>query len=136
MTSKPVIKQDGGDNRAKHGTTSALLTRQDDGKCAYCLSMKAHIDSKVHKLWDLETLGIRETGSGDEQHEEFKDSISFDGIRYSVKLPWKEGHPYFPSNYATKFRLLKGQVSRFQGDRVFLENIGRLLRTSWKLRLC
>ena len=39
----------------------------------------------VHRLWDLETLGIRDTE--DEVHETFKNSISFNGIRYSVRLP-------------------------------------------------
>ena len=43
----------------------------------------------VQRLWDLETLGIPPVN---EVHEEFVDSISFENDRYSVKLPWKEGH--------------------------------------------
>ena len=54
------------------------------------------LDESIHRLWDLETLCI---GQQDEVHESLKDSISFNGTRYSVKLPWKEGHNALPSNY-------------------------------------
>ena len=36
-------------------------------------------ESEVHKLWDLETLGINPLK--EEVHEEFRESISFDGSR-------------------------------------------------------
>ena len=39
----------------------------------------------VQRLWDLETLGIRDTE--DKVHETFEISISFNGISYSVRLP-------------------------------------------------
>ena len=45
---------------------------------------KVSLEGEVHKLWDLETIGIK--GSGDEVQDEFRD-ISCDGERYSVKLP-------------------------------------------------
>ena len=39
----------------------------------------------VQRLWDLETLGIREIT--DQVHESFENNISFNGSRYSVCLP-------------------------------------------------
>ena len=72
------------------------------------------LDVDVHKLWDLEILGIKEPRS--EVYEEYSDSISFDGNRYSVKLPWKEGHPELPTNYATSLRRLKTQVARLERE--------------------
>jgi hypothetical protein len=42
---------------------------------------------------------IRHIGQEDEVHESLKGSIKFNGTRYSVKLPWKEGHSALPSNY-------------------------------------
>ena len=45
------------------------------------------LNKEVSKLWDLESLGISQT---EEVYEEFVDSISFNGSRYSVKLPWKK----------------------------------------------
>ena len=52
---------------------------------------RLNLESDVHKLWDMETIGIIE--SEDEVHEAFVKSVSFTGNRYSVRLPWKEGHP-------------------------------------------
>ena len=50
---------------------------QDNSSCT-------KLDESIHRLWDFETLGI---GQEDEVHESLKDSISFNGTRYSVKLP-------------------------------------------------
>ena len=66
----------------------------------------------VHKLWDYDTLGIREV---DEVHEALKDAISFNGEKYQVRLPWKEGHSTLPSNYVNSLRRLKGQVQKLKG---------------------
>jgi hypothetical protein len=67
------------------------------------------LDESIRRLWDFETLGIRQ---GDEVHESLKDSIKFNGTRYSVKLPWKEGHGALPSNYNISLKRLKGQLGR------------------------
>lgn len=71
-------------------------------------------EGEVHKLWDLETLGINPLK--DEVHEEFREGISFDRSRYSVKLPSKEGHPELPTNYSTSLRRLKSQVARLEKE--------------------
>lgn len=47
------------------------------------------LESTVGKLCDLESLGIK---ASDEVHESFENDISFIDGRYSVKLPWKQGH--------------------------------------------
>ena len=60
------------------------------------------LDQEVNKLWDLEGLGIRD--SQDEVYEGFKENTSSNGVRYSVKLPWKEGHSDVPSNHSTSLR--------------------------------
>ncbi|XP_068738299.1 uncharacterized protein [Montipora capricornis] len=65
-------------------------------------------------MWALETIGIKEPSSG--VYQECRDSISFDGQPYSVKLPWKEGHPDFPTNYTKSLRHLKNQVARLQRE--------------------
>ena len=41
---------------------------------------KGSLDVDVNRMWDLETIGIKEPGSG--VYEEYRDSISFDGQRY------------------------------------------------------
>ena len=75
---------------------------------------RLNLEGDVHKLWDMETLGIIETE--DEVHEAFVNSVLFTGNRYSVRLPWKEGHPELPSNYATSLRRLKTQVARLEKE--------------------
>ena len=79
----------------------------------------------VHRLWDLETLGIRDTE--DEVHETFKNSISFNGIRYSVRLPWKEGHPELPSNYSTSLHRLRTQVRKLERDPEILREYAAII---------
>ena len=69
------------------------------------------LEDSARKLWDFETLGIREEN---EVQKALKDAISFNGKRYEVGLPWKEGHAPLPSNYRNSFKRLKGQIERLK----------------------
>ena len=71
------------------------------------------LENNVRKLWSFEGLGISEGGS---VHEEFLDNISFTGIRYSVKLPWKVGHDELPDNYLNSLGRMKGQLRRLRKE--------------------
>lgn len=73
------------------------------------------LDVSVRKLWDLETLGIREV---DTVHEALVDKISFKGARYSVELPWKQGHEVLPRNYGNSFARMKGQIAKLKIARI------------------
>ena len=53
-------------------------------------SPRGKIESNFHKLWDLDSLGIREN---DRVHENV---IELTVERYSVGLPWKVGHGSIP----------------------------------------
>ena len=66
-------------------------------------------ESELQRMWDLETLGIK---GGDDVHEELIGKIKFNGIKYSVKLPWKQGHERIPAYYANSLSWLKGQVKK------------------------
>ena len=91
----------------------------DSGSCVkvdnnfVALASSKHLDASVKRLWDLETLGIREE---DEACELLNDSIHFNGQRYSVSLPWKEGHGALPSNYSGSVQRLKGQLSKLRKE--------------------
>ena len=63
-------------------------------------------ESELKRMWDLETLGIK---GGDDVHEELIDKIEFNGVKYSVKLPWKQGHERIPAYYANSLSWLKLQ---------------------------
>ncbi|CAB4005252.1 E3 ubiquitin- ligase DZIP3 [Paramuricea clavata] len=70
-------------------------------------SKNRSLEACVEKLWDYETLGIKHE---EEASELLNDSIHFNGQRYSVSLPWKEGHSLLPTNYSCSVQRLKGQL--------------------------
>ena len=61
--------------------------------------------SDLKRLWDLETLGIREA---DDVYEDFQDNVRFNGHRYSVRLPWKAGSYHLPDNKTMYEQRLRG----------------------------
>ena len=71
------------------------------------------IGCDVAKLWDLETLGVREC---DDVHEALLDKIKFNGTKYSVKLPWKQGNGHLPTNYSNSSAQIKGQIKRLTSE--------------------
>ena len=83
------------------------------------------LEKDVERMWDLETLGIKES---DEVHEALLDKIKFNGERYSVKLPWKQGHEILPSNYVNSLTRMKGQIKRLSKERGLLEEYDQIIR--------
>ena len=75
---------------------------------------KASLDLEISRLWDLESLGIK--SQGDEVHESFENEIEFVGGRYSVKLPWKQGHDPLPNNYDNSLSRMKGQLRKLKRE--------------------
>ena len=83
------------------------------------------LERDVHKLWDLETIGIRESN---EVHEEFVDNISFNGQRYSVKLPWKAGNDRLPSNYENSLSRMRSQVRKLRKEPGVLDEYDAVIK--------
>ena len=67
------------------------------------------LNKDLHKLWDLETLGIR---VDEDVHQKVIDDVSFNGQRYSVGLPWKAEHGPIPLNYNSALIRLKNQLRK------------------------
>ena len=65
------------------------------------------------KLWDLDSIGIRER---DSVHEAFEKNISFENGKYSVHLPWKEHHKLLPDNYENSVARLSTQLNWLRRD--------------------
>eukprot|EP00794_Sanderia_malayensis_P017909 gene17909-biopygen12897 len=82
-----------------------------DSMFSLAANQKDDLDTKVQKLWDLDSLEIRE---GNKVHENVLDNISFTGGRYSVGLPWKLGHKPLGSNYNVSLQRLKSQVKKLE----------------------
>ena len=83
------------------------------------------LDSAVHKLWDLDTLGIKKE---DEVHANLIDDIEFTGQRYSVKLPWKVGHKPLPSNYVSSLSRLSSQLKKLRQNPEILKEYDAIIK--------
>ena len=84
------------------------------------------LDRNVQRLWDLETLGVNTECDG--VYEEFMESIFFNGARYSVKLPWKEGHESLPSNYELSLSRMKSQIRKLRKESEVLEEYDAVIK--------
>jgi len=85
------------------------------GNLLFCMDSKSEMAAEVEKLWDLETVGIRE---GDPVHSEFKDTVTFNGMRYVVKLPWKSDllKAPLPDNKFLSEKRLKSQIKKLSAN--------------------
>ena len=90
------------------------------------------LERNVQKLWSFEALGINEK---DKVHEEFLDSINFTGNRYSVKLPWKEGHDKLPDNYANSLGRMKSQLKRLRKEPELLKEYHAIIKEQVELEI-
>ena len=86
---------------------------------------RASLDSEIHKLWDLESIGIK---SNDDVHESFENDIGFSEGRYSVKLPWKQGHDPLPSNINISLSRMKGQLKRLRKEPEVLDEYDSIIK--------
>lgn len=87
--------------------------------------VKDSLEGAVNQLWDLESLGIKPS---DEVHESFESDIGFTDGRYSVKLPWKQGHEPFPSNHANSLSRMKSQIKRLKREPEVLEEYDSIIK--------
>ena len=85
---------------------------------------KQELEMLMHNLWDLDSIGIRES---DKVHESVLDAITFTGNRYSVGLPWKIGHKPLPSNYNVSLLRLKSQVKKLRHNPDILEKYDAII---------
>ena len=85
---------------------------------AKCNTQTDQLDENVKRIWDLETIGVIESK---EMHDDFVENIEFNGSRYSVKLPWRDGHENLPSNYDVSLARLKSQIRKHKKEPAMLE---------------
>lgn len=70
-------------------------------------------DALLQRLWDLDSIGIREKAT---VHETFLENISFESGRYCVKLPLKENRDLLPDNYDLSLARLNSVVRRLRKE--------------------
>ena len=79
----------------------------------------------LKKFWELESIGITDqqqkkemSGEENDALQQFHSTISFDGERYEVGLPWKRDHPELASNYQQALRrMLKVERALHEDER-------------------
>lgn len=71
----------------------------------------------VHKLWDLDTIGICPNEPAPEDrlaYQSYIDTVEYRDNKYHVRLPWKVNTPSLPSNYSMALGQLKTLTSALQ----------------------
>ena len=87
-------------------------------------SDKQKIEENVNRLWDLDTIGIRQEN---EVHVQVIDNIYFTGKRYSVGLPWKAGHKALPTNCENSLMRLRSLGKKLRKDPETLDKYNDIL---------
>ena len=87
------------------------------------------LNERINKLWDLETVGIKEENP---VYESLIDEISFNEERCKVKLPWKEKDLKIPSSYNIAIERLKGQFRKLKRDPEVLKEYDRVIKEQEK----
>ena len=85
----------------------------------------SRVDVMVEKLWDFESVGIREK---DTVHGSFINNISKEGDKYCIRLPVKENNDIFPDNYNLSGTRLKSSLKRLRKDPETLQAYEKIIR--------
>ena len=102
-------------------------TSEDQGSSSSVLlaTNNENLSNQIGKLWDLETVGIREENSVE---EEFEDTVSFNGERYSVQLPWKSDRVNLQTNRSLCERRLNAQLVRLKKEPEILKKYDDVIK--------
>ena len=77
------------------------------------------MNDKIHRFWDLDEIGIANKELS--VYKKFKNNITLQEGRYSVRLPIKEYHPVLSDNYDLSLKKLHSLKMRLAKDEMFLQ---------------
>ncbi|XP_068235601.1 uncharacterized protein [Palaemon carinicauda] len=90
----------------------------------------------VHKLWDLDVVGIipSQVSPNDvETISKYETTVLHRNGRYWVELPFKHNHPFLPTNYNVALGQMYNQLKRFQHQPDLLKCYDNILKEQLKL---
>ncbi|KRY21348.1 hypothetical protein T12_9978 [Trichinella patagoniensis] len=92
--------------RGKKGEPVAVLYAKVDKQ----------LDEAIRKFWEIETIGMMDDSDKADVDstravQNFESTLQFDGIRYTVRLPWLKDDAQLPNNYHHALRRLQ-QIER------------------------
>jgi hypothetical protein len=89
-----------------------------------------YLKKQLEKLWDLETLGIRDNEFTNES--KLMEEINFNGEHYEVKLPFREEHPLLPDNHTGSVKRLSSLMFRLKTNPNLLQEYDKIIREQIK----
>jgi hypothetical protein len=84
---------------------------------------KSQLEEQLKSFWDLESIGISDKNTT--IFEQFKDHITFDGIRYEVTLPWRDDISLQSDNYELSLSRLRGLLKRMRRNPSLLDEYNK-----------
>ncbi|XP_068225252.1 uncharacterized protein [Palaemon carinicauda] len=90
----------------------------------------------VHKLWDLDVVGIipsQVSPSDVETISKYETTVLHRNGRYWVELPFKHNHPFLPTNYNVALGQIYNQLKRFQHQADHLKCYDNIIKEQLKL---
>ena len=85
----------------------------------------------VHKLWDLDVIGINPSKESPENFDSkvhFESTVKYDDGRYWVELPFKENRPFLPTNYKLALGQMLNQVKKFHSQPKLLSCYDKIIK--------
>ena len=82
------------------------------------------IGEQLSKFWDIESLGLI---GNDSVYDEFKENVVYNGERYQVSLPIKDGHPLLSDNFLLSEQKLKSLLNRLKSKPEILAEYDQIL---------
>ena len=83
---------------------------QQEKKIKPSADTDVNLSSQLQEFWNIESLGIQERSV----HDEFLDTVKFNGERYEVSLPWRQTHEVLPDNYDLSLRRFHSQFKKLK----------------------
>ncbi|XP_068223542.1 uncharacterized protein [Palaemon carinicauda] len=90
----------------------------------------------VHKLWDLDVVGIipsQVSPSDVETISKYETTVLHRNGRYWGELPFKHNHPFLPTNYNVALGQMYNQLKRFQHQPDHLKCYDNIIKEQLKL---
>ncbi|KRZ83083.1 hypothetical protein T08_9840 [Trichinella sp. T8] len=81
---------------------------------AFNAVVEPKVEDLLRRFWEIEEMGIPFRSESDEVDPEkrFREGLSYDGTRYSVRLLWKNSGCWLPDNFAVAKRRLESLERR------------------------
>ena len=92
----------------KHALCNSVTVLKVSSSDAACL------DLELKRMWELEHIGISPPKDECIAVKKFRNEISFKDGHYIAPLPWKDDHPYLPSNKNMALKRLDSLINKLK----------------------